>query len=167
MKSKASLAIEHRENRFALLAMHSKQIGDRDGAWTPVQVLEHVLLTEQSIITLLKRLRKKARNIPPREPGAEWPVRQELTGDYGPGAMVVAPFSGTEPEGQLDDAQLKELGEANSSELQELMDFADTHEVSGISFPHPYVGRLNFYKWLIFSAVHERLHIEHLSKDLI
>ncbi len=167
INSKAALAIEHRKNRFELLEAQSKEIRDRSGAWTPAQVLEHILLTEKSIIALLSRLKVKAKSPEVRESGKPWPIRAELLTDFGPGAMEVPAFNGTEPAGSMSPDDLREFSKLNTAALQDLMDFADAHEVSDVSFPHPYVGRMNFYEWLVFSAVHERLHIDSLKADLL
>lgn len=166
MVTKQQLNAERARVRNELLAAQSQSIRGRDGAWTPAQVLEHILLTEQSVITVLTRLLQKARESGPRQAGGRWPLREGFLSDLGSEMMGVPAFQGTNPESSMTADEMQATAAANDREIQELMQRADTIDLSSASFPHPIVGRMSFYEWLMFLVTHERLHVEHLRRDV-
>ena len=50
--------------------------------------------------------------------------------------------------------------------ITELAEAAGRYRCESIVFPHPLVGRMNFYEWLAFALFHERAHIRRLENDL-
>jgi hypothetical protein len=43
---------------------------------------------------------------------------------------------------------------------------AQRKKLDAIAFPHPLAGKLNFYEWLAFGGIHERLHLTQLQSDV-
>jgi hypothetical protein len=56
---------------------------------------------------------------------------------------------------QLDEARGALMGTAQAAERKHL---------AHLSFPHPYLGRLDFYQWLLFVAEHVQGHTEQLIR---
>lgn len=166
MITNEQLQTERTTIRSELMDAQTRPIGTRPGAWSPGQVFEHILLTEQSVVALLRRMEQKAGQPVDRPAGGPWPVRDQFLEDFGAGVMEEPAFRGTDPDQAMDLSALQSLSETNGAALEELMLRADSSDLSSASFPHPLVGRMNFYEWLVFLVAHERLHVEHLRGDL-
>ncbi len=167
MVTKQSLLEERNILRKELMSAQSRSMSARPGAWTPGQALEHILLTEQSVIVLLRRMERKAGQGGPRSAGEPWPVRDDFLKDFGTEVMEEPAFTGTDPTGALSPDQMSSLAEENADALEELIQRADARDLSSASFPHLLIGRMNFYEWLAFLVAHERLHVEYLRNDLV
>ncbi len=40
-------------------------------------------------------------------------------------------------------------------------------DLSQLSFPHPALGRINMYQWVLFTAKHERCHTRQVDSILV
>lgn len=141
--------------------------GLRADAWTPREVLHHVLLVDASTANLLERLLSKAKDLSSRAPDEPWPVRAELMDFPLDTAFSVPAFPGTEPQRSVSDKALAELESSNERRHEALADQASRLQLDRVSFPHPLAGRLNFYEWLAFGGIHERLHLTQLRQDVV
>ena len=137
----------------------------RIGAWSPGEVFHHILLTNQSSQNLLSRLFAKAKNLP-LDPLVDWPVRPELRDFPQDKAFSIVAFPGTEPEFGLGGKDLESIEIRVDAGFRELLELTSRFRLEALSFPHPLAGRMNFYEWLVFGVVHERLHLDLLLKDL-
>jgi len=139
--------------------------GIRPDAWTPAEVLHHVLLVDASTADLMERLASRAGNPGPR--GTEpWPVRAELMDFPLDTAFSVPAFRGTEPKRSISTKALDSLEKEVGTRLASLAAKASARTLDDVAFPHPLAGKLNFYEWLVFGGVHERLHLTQLENDL-
>lgn len=137
----------------------------RSEAWTPAEVLHHVLLVDGGTADLLERLVAKERVANPR--GSEpWPVRAELMDFPLDTAFSVPAFKGTEPKRSITAKALEKLEREVGERLGALAATAASRDLDAVAFPHPLAGKLNFYEWLVFGGVHERLHLTQLESDL-
>lgn len=141
--------------------------GLRAEAWTPREVLHHVLLVDESTANLLERLLSKAKDLSPRPSDEPWPVRAELMDFPLDTAFSVPAFPGTEPQRSVSDRALTELEASNQRRHEALADQASRLQLDRVSFPHPLAGRLNFYEWLAFGGIHEKLHLVQLRQDVV
>jgi hypothetical protein len=154
--------------RAELLALQNKTLkpGIRRDAWTPRQVLHHVLLVEASSADLMERLAAKAGTVPERNPAEPWPIRAELMDFPLDTAFSVPAFKGTEPKADVSDKILKDLQADVLARHEALAQKAQRWQYDTVSFPHPLAGRLNFYEWLVFDGIHESLHLRQLKQDV-
>ena len=140
-------------------------LDSRDGAWTPVEAFHHVLRTNQSSQALLARLFGKAKDLPVT-PNDVWPVRAELQNFPRSEAFSIKAFPGTEPDLNASMQSLEALEASLENDLGELLDLSVRFRLETLSFPHPLAGRLNFYEWLVFGVVHEKMHLDQVLLDL-
>ncbi|HSR49867.1 MAG TPA: DinB family protein [Acidobacteriota bacterium] len=137
----------------------------REGAWTPAQLAQHVVLAERRVIDLLtatfdkpsdaeweETLGKEGmviRLIPMRRRKAEAPepVRPQETG-----------LSRQEAVRQFEEIRGRTLALAKDTE-RPLKQYTRTH-------PLPAIGKLNGHQWLLFAAQHLRRHILQLQETL-
>jgi len=140
--------------------------GLRADAWTPRQVLHHVLLVDASSADLLERLQAKAGKLPERDRHAPWSFRAELMDFPLDTAFSVPAFRGTEPKADVSDRVLRELEVRTTERHAKLAEQADRYRYDAVTFPHPLAGKLNFYEWLVFGGIHESLHLTQLQRDI-
>lgn len=154
--------------RSELLSLQSSPLrpGLRADAWTPRQVFHHVLLVDASAADLLERLLVKAGPLSDRDPQEPWPVRAELMDFPLDTAFSVPAFRGTDPKAEISDKVLRDLEATTMARQTALAERAQQSHLEGVSFPHPLAGRLNFYEWILFGGVHERLHLTQLKWDV-
>jgi hypothetical protein len=156
------------ELRAALTALQLVPLraGLRADAWTPRQVLHHVLLVDASSADLLERLVSKAGAVSERDPGDPWPFHAELMDFPLDTAFSVPAFRGTEPKLDVSDRVLRDLEASTLRRHVSLAEHADRFRLEGVVFPHPLAGKLNFYEWLVFGGIHESLHLTQLKRDV-
>lgn len=140
--------------------------GLRADAWTPREVLHHILLVDASTAALMERLAKKAEPLEERPADEPWPVRDELMDFPLDTAFSVPAFRGTEPDRSVSAKALEALEREVGERLLALAALASSRRLEGSHFPHPLAGRLNFYEWLMFGGVHEKLHLTQLESDI-
>ena len=140
--------------------------GVRPEAWTPRQVFHHVLLAESGSMGLLERLVAKAKELSERDAKEPWPIGQELLDFPLDTAFSIAAFRGTDPDENIPDKDLSALEDSVHSRHLALAELAQHKQLDGLAFPHPLAGKLNFYEWLAFGGIHERLHLLQLRRDV-
>ena len=125
--------------------------------WSVAEIVEHLLIVENGIGRLLGKLGKQADALGPERSSASllasldrfgFPTAQRRMRAPGP----VSP-TGTVP---LADG-LVGLAETRCK-LFELLQRVSGHALGELGAPHPLVGRLTFYEWLLFLAQHEERH---------
>ena len=133
--------------------------------WSPAEILSHLLQVEEMIDSILQRMIERAERkneIPSEPPPGDIPVAGEID-KAKPGFLSVPAFRGTEPKPGMDrDGMLQSLAVAHEKTKKHLA-FAGSHDLRNLLFPHPLLGRLNFYEWLVFLAVHEEVHAGEIS----
>lgn len=139
--------------------------GTRQDAWTPREVLHHVLKAEAGTLPLFERFASKAGAAHPRNDGP-WTIREELFSFSLDRAMSVPPFKDTDPDASVADADLDSLSSSSRWRLEEFADLGDRLDLVHLAYPHPLAGKLNYYEWLVFGVVHEWLHLRRLKSDL-
>jgi hypothetical protein len=131
--------------------------------WSVAEVLEHLHTVESGIAKLLGRSIQKA-----REAGAE--AEQDYTSlmhslDSLQLTNRSRPFNAPDPvlpRGKLTSAEaLVALGESRQRLLHAILT-GEGLALTGIVYPHPLVGMLNLYQWILFVGQHEGRHSEQI-----
>jgi hypothetical protein len=138
-----------------------------DEVWSPGETLEHLRLTESSIV---KVLRKLLRETDLSRLGPEGETSSIMGGlDAYRLVQVVRPVLApafVQPNPQADgQAALAGLGQSRAA-LIEVMAQADGWAVGSLRFPHPLIGPLDFYQWVLFVGQHEVRHTCLIQKAL-
>jgi uncharacterized damage-inducible protein DinB len=127
----------------------------QDGAWSPVEVLEHLRLVEDGSVKLLERRLQRAREqgLGPADAAASPDGDAVILPDIKIGAPdLVRPVGALTLRGVV--AGLQESREA----LKRLVELAAPFDVSKVTARHLVLGELDFYRWVHFIGAHERRH---------
>jgi uncharacterized damage-inducible protein DinB len=138
-------------------ALRSRQ--PSEGAWSVAEILEHLNLVEGRIVRLLDEELTRARTAglgPERDTSPVLPT-VPVARLLDRSARIEARQNAL-PSGQVrsDDAW-REL-QATRSTLQATILAADGLALSELVLPHPRLGPLNVYQWLVFVGAHEGRH---------
>lgn len=129
-----------------------------DEKWNLAQVLEHLWLTESGSGRLVTKLIREAQNNGYLETN---PTSLLNTLDHASVAIPKQPTKAPETirptEGISVDTALTRLRESRERLLKSLQ-AARGLALDKVSAPHPTLGPLDAYRWLLFIAQHERRH---------
>jgi len=135
------------------------------GQWSIGEILHHLVLMERLVTTLLERQIPRAKE---RGVGADtkteslvhsldWysieTVAQKLT----------APQSVVPSQGLTRSELLSQLADSRAN-LMRAISQADGIDLSQLQFPHPVLGRLDMYGWILFLGKHERRHKAQIAR---
>lgn len=151
-------------------SLGESQLNQRcDGqGWCPEELVEHLAIVEGSIIGVVERLLAKSEEFD-QAPGdggkIDPPVKftsavrkRELFKVEAPERL--RPSSGV-PAGQ----SLEKL-ERSRAHIKGLRTRMAAVDLSAAKFPHPVMGELNLYQWLIFISEHEARHLAQIENIL-
>jgi hypothetical protein len=135
-----------------------------EGRWSVAEVLEHLVMVDKAVLKVSSRhlAAAKAAGLPPETDTSpiigtmpvELVARRERP--------LVAPEPLT-PKGMDAGAAWAEL-EATRRQLVEFVRSCDGLAIGQISFPHPALGNLNLYQWLLFPAGHHARHARQIRE---
>jgi hypothetical protein len=137
---------------------------DRDH-WSIGEILHHLFLIESQVTTLLQKqiLRAKDRGI-----GAD-PSSESMIHSLDRFAIetviekIAAPLS-VAPTMGLARSELLGLLAGSREKLRHAMEEADGIDLGLLQFPHPVLGRIDMYQWILYLGKHERRHIAQIAR---
>jgi hypothetical protein len=157
------LRAELERTRDALLAAVARVPAESAGVraeadcWSIAEIVEHLLIVEDGIGRLLGKLGKQADALGPETSSASVLSSLDRHGLRTPRHRIRAPGpilpTGTVTLGE----GLAGLAESRRK-LIELMHRVSGRALGELGAPHPLIGRLTFYEWLLFLAQHEERH---------
>jgi hypothetical protein len=124
--------------------------------WSPAEVLEHLLLTEEAASKVIRRMDKVARGEGEMFPPAP-PLQKREDG------RNIAPLL-SEPKGGLSRAELLERLEGVRQRVK--LEVAQSRELQGLTFAHPGFGPITGLGWLQSLVFHERHHLAQIQERL-
>lgn len=135
--------------------------------WSVGEVLHHLHLMEVLVTSLLARqvARGREKGIGP-DPGGESLLHSldgfsiETVTDRITAPQSVSPRAGMRKE------EVLSLLEASRGQLRKAMDEAADVDLSLLQFPHPVVGRIDMYQWILFVGKHEIRHLGQIERIL-
>lgn len=133
--------------------------------WSIGENLDHLARVERGVASLLRKKLDEARAA--GEPVAAPP--QIATLDRFQIATnprkVKAPDRVAPEHGVARDELLARL-ERGRAELRDAYDALADYDLTAHTFPHPALGEINLYQWVIFVAQHERRHLNQINSVL-
>jgi len=138
-----------------------------DGAWSPSQHLAHLHLVESSSLRALFRTLRTARAAGLAMETETSSLREALdgTGLATGGEKRIAPdfvHPTDAPDGETLRARLAE----SRAGLHAWAAEADGFALATVTFPHPALGTLNLYEWILMIDHHERRHLRQLRAQV-
>jgi hypothetical protein len=135
------------------------------GQWSIGEIMHHLVLMENQVATLLEKQIPRARD---RGIGADTSSDSLIHSlDWYPIETVVdkltAPQSVIPTQGLTRDELLSLLADSRAR-LRRALSQADGIDLSQMHFPHPVLGRIDMYKWILFVGKHERRHIAQIAR---
>ena len=151
-------------------SLDDAQLNQRcDGkGWCPEELTEHLSIVERSIIGVVERLlsRSEELNAPPAPDGRiDPPVKFTSMVRKTELNKVEAPER-IRPQGGVPVAESLEKLRESREYLKSLRARMAAVDLSEAKFPHPVMGELNLYKWLIFVSEHEARHLAQMENIL-
>jgi len=132
--------------------------------WSAAEVLEHLHRVESGIVRLLTRSLEPAKvaGLEPENEAGSVLASLDALGLMDRSRRVSAPAPVT-PRGELSAAQgLAALTESRRALISALQDL-DGLALGRITQPHPMIGPLNLYQWVLFVGQHEARHAGQLQ----
>ena len=126
--------------------------------WSVAEVLEHLAAVEKSIVKACTRQLAAARESGLSQESDTSSVLDQLPiADVANRDRAVEAPERLHPRGNDADAAWREI-EAARARLIEFVNASDGLALGQVSFPHPALGSLNLYQWLLFAAGHHARH---------
>ena len=133
-------------------------------SWSIGEVLSHLQVVEKGLPRLYSMLMAKAAEagLTPETEGS-WvksldEFQLEVVTQKLPAPERVLPQFGI-PKNELI-ASLQQSRQALIEAVSQAGDF----DYSGVKFPHPFFGEINFYQWILFVGKHETRHLSQIEK---
>jgi len=134
-------------------------------AWSPGEILHHLLLMEKAVVRLLERLIAKAERdgAPPgQHTGSLLGILDSFDVEYSP-AHIQAPEGFKPTPGVARQELLGGLAESRATFL-ELAARAEHVDLGRVHFPHPVLGLLDGYQWMLYLGQHELRHLHQMER---
>ena len=147
---------------FDAVALIPEPLRDRrldPAAWSVAEVLEHLHRVEKGIARLLSRSLERARTAglePESEGGSELGSLDRLR-LLDRSSRMSAPEP-VMPRGELTAAQAMAALTESRQALVSALEAGDGLALGRIAYPHPLLGELNLYQWVLFVGQHEARH---------
>ncbi len=129
-------------------------------AWSVGEVVHHLYLFEKQVTSLLEKQNERARkrSMPPARP--ELPTQLQCLDGFSvevPTVRVKAPEYVVPTYGMAREELERSLEESRKSLMGAASDLCE-FDLSEMYFPHPYLGKINMYQWLLLVGKHEQRH---------
>src|SRR5262249_44900531 len=133
--------------------------------WSATEVVEHLTIMEDRLVRMMKVMLTKAEGASAKSDRTMVEIRpfslDELV-ERSRNEKYVAPEA-VRPIGTVRLADLLSRLRQSRLELRSLRPRIEATDLSGVTYPHPAFGALNFYQWLAFIGMHEERHLRQLE----
>jgi uncharacterized damage-inducible protein DinB len=136
--------------------------------WCPEELAEHLALVEKSITAVVERLLRKSEelNMPPPPGGKiEPPVKFPSAVRKTEMNKVEAPDR-IRPRGGVPTGRSLQDLKTSREYIKDMRPRMEAVSLSEAKFPHPVMGELDLYQWLLFIAEHEARHLAQIENIL-
>jgi hypothetical protein len=137
-----------------------------NGGWSAGEILHHLQLIELAVSRVIGRLLEQAA----REGLDPDPRTDSVLGSLDQFSIesspqkIVAPTPFTPQKGSAKQVLLDGLAGSRAA-LLALVEKAGAFDLSRLIFPHPVLGRIDVYQWLLYLAQHELRHLHQIERS--
>lgn len=161
------IADERRLLLEAVTALSDAQLDYRpgEGGWSISDILHHLSLSDEANVKLSSIMLKQAaeKNLPP-DGSPEASVLRSLDGLNGRLNTRVKAPDRVAPRSHLPAAQSLARLNASRQKLLDVVEELSRYDLAQLSWPHPFLGDLNLYQWLIMAGKHESRHTRQIGR---
>ena len=132
--------------------------------WSISEILSHLQVVEKGLPKLYTIMLQKAAEagLQPETEGS-WlqsldDAKLEVVQQKMPAPERVLPKAG------IAKAELLESLRQSRQAIVDAVSQAGDHDLSGVKWPHPALGEINFYQWILFIGKHEMRHLGQIEK---
>lgn len=138
-----------------------------DGGWSVGEVVGHLQLVEDSSVRALFRGFRNARaaGLGPETDGSSRLGTLDVAGIVEAARPIPAPDMVTPTDTADLAARLEKLAYSREG-LRKFAAEADGMALSQVKFPHPAIGEIDLYQWVLFIGLHERRHVNQIRRIL-
>jgi len=137
-----------------------------DGAWTINDILHHLALTDEANSKLAWRALKHARERGlPVDPTPDASVLNCLDEALAPirNTRAPAPEFVTPHEHLAAEASITRLHATRARMLETVEQLAE-YDLAQLKYPHPLLGELDMYQWILIAGGHEGRHVAQIGR---
>ncbi|MGD2092779.1 MAG: DinB family protein [Candidatus Aminicenantes bacterium] len=129
------------------------------GQWSVGEILHHIYILENQVTKLLEKQVEKAkkRGIGP-DLNTESLIKSLDRFAFETAETKLKAPSSVEPRQGIEKKKLIELLQHSRTALLEIVSAAGSYDLSELIFPHPILGRLNMYEWILLIGKHDDRH---------
>jgi len=136
-----------------------------EDAWSITDILHHLAISDDANVRLATNMLKHAqeKNIPGDEsPDAS--VLDSMEQFAAPLSQSVKAPARVTPRSHLPFTDSLARLEASRAELNDCILQLGQYDLTHLVYPHPFLGDLNMYQWLILAGGHERRHTAQVAR---
>ena len=137
-----------------------------DGEWSVNDILHHLALTDEANAKLTSRALKHAheRNVPP-DPAPDESMLHCLD-------EAIAPLNNTKakapdfvrPQTHLSAPESLARLTASRARMHQLIEQLSRYDLRQLKYPHPFLGELDMYQWILIAGGHEGRHVAQIKR---
>lgn len=143
------------------------QMRPRDAAWSPIEVLTHLAMTEHGVAELVSKYVAKARaeGIGPDLSDESFMKSLDRFGVAETREKLSAPARVHPENPKSIEESLASLAISRERLKSALVEGSDV-DLHSLKVPHPRLGELDVYQWALFVAQHEERHRRQMERTL-
>ena len=138
-----------------------------EAEWSISDILHHMALTDEAnaklAANMLKQASEKTLPADPTPEGSVLASLDEFMPKLATAGRVQAPDR-VAPRSHLPAAESIARLEVSRDKVVAAWERLSEYDVSGLTFPHPLLGDLNGYQWLIIAGRHESRHTDQIGR---
>ena len=161
------------ESRSALLgsveSLSQQQFDNKTDAesWSVGEILNHLHVTDTGVTRILNKQIQRAQNKGIGPDTNEESIAHSLDQyDLTTVKKKIKAPKGFVPEHGNPKEEVLNLLKTSRSSLMETIGKSSDFDLTQLEFPHPMIGKMNMYQWILFVDQHERRHTNQL-KDVL
>lgn len=136
-----------------------------DDGWSISDVLHHLALSDEANVKLASLMLKQAeeKSLPP-DPAPDASMLACLDHLTEPLNTKVKAPDRVAPRSHLPAEQSIARLKASREKLMSALEQLGQYDIGQLTFPHPFLGDLNTYQWLMMAGRHESRHVAQINK---
>ncbi|MGI8556072.1 MAG: DinB family protein [Pyrinomonadaceae bacterium] len=154
------------KQKISTLTDEQTKLRENGQGWMVVEIVEHIGIVESGINLIAAKLLAQAESEGKKSDGVFNPpilFAEKIASIQD--RKLEAPER-VHPQGKQTIAESLTKLDENRRALNNFRPRIEAVDLSNATFPHPFLGDLNLYEWLIMTGLHERRHLRQIENIL-